>query len=505
MRLSAFLLFTCILLQSSLQAQRYPFVYYTPKDGLVSTRARYMFQDSKGKLYIATFSGLSIYDGARFTNYTADNGLADNMVNDVVEMGNDSIWIMPNTNKVHCLVRGRMKTLEIDGFCPVINKLVRAGNGHYYALADEGLFKLVNNRFEKITLEDAAGKRIDRYFSRGPAIGNKLFIITDPAIAYYPSPSYLIVYDVVTGKTSISKKPPEVYAIAASPKNEILAGTSEGLKKIDMQELEKGEIVFADAPQLYKNVEHIVSTCLYVDREKNLWLAHSEGVIRMDKQGQVKHFAVENGLPVSLQYSLMQDAEHIMWFVNEQTGLSKLSNQHVQFYNEIKPGFIPTDLYADGISDSVWLMDGLRKKLLLMAAGSEKEFSIQTNEKWLFRFTPGIYRNYITGEFEIFECGKSPVNNIFKTTLIYSYRDSLTGVAQVNNPITDRKGNLLFTNNSINVVLGKQIVSYHVGYFADQVIIDSKDRAWVITRHNKLFLFQLHPEDPANYFELLKV
>ncbi|HYC29719.1 MAG TPA: hypothetical protein VEB42_12895, partial [Chitinophagaceae bacterium] len=90
---------------SGLQAQRYPFVYYTSKDGLVSTRARYMFQDSKGKLYIATFGGLSVYDGARFTNYTTDNGLADNMVNDVVQMGEDSLWIMPNTNKVHCLVQ----------------------------------------------------------------------------------------------------------------------------------------------------------------------------------------------------------------------------------------------------------------------------------------------------------------------------------------------------------------------------------------------------------------
>ena len=65
-----------------------------------------MYQDSKGRLFIATFGGLSIYDGARFTNYTTDNGLSVSIINDIVEMGEDSIWIIPNSNKIHCLVNG---------------------------------------------------------------------------------------------------------------------------------------------------------------------------------------------------------------------------------------------------------------------------------------------------------------------------------------------------------------------------------------------------------------
>src|SRR5215211_6804492 len=93
---------------SKLDAQRYPFVHYTPKDGLVSARARQMFQDSKGRLYIATFGGLSIYDGARFTNYTMDNGLAANIVNDLAEMGDDSVWVMLNVNKIQCFTGGKL-------------------------------------------------------------------------------------------------------------------------------------------------------------------------------------------------------------------------------------------------------------------------------------------------------------------------------------------------------------------------------------------------------------
>src|SRR5687768_12384288 len=79
-----------ILLSNILIAQHYPFVHYTPREGLVNNRARFVFQDSKGKLYISTYGGLSIYDGTRFTNYTTTNGLSNDLVNEIVEMGEDS-------------------------------------------------------------------------------------------------------------------------------------------------------------------------------------------------------------------------------------------------------------------------------------------------------------------------------------------------------------------------------------------------------------------------------
>ena len=92
-----------------------------------------MFQDSKGKLYISTYGGLSIYDGSRFTNYTTENGLAASLINGIIEMGDDSLWIVPNTGQLQCMVHGVIKNYRTDdGFVPVINKLIKcrvpAGN-----------------------------------------------------------------------------------------------------------------------------------------------------------------------------------------------------------------------------------------------------------------------------------------------------------------------------------------------------------------------------------------
>src|SRR5882724_4366137 len=120
-------------------AQQYPFVNYTPRDGLVNNRARFMYQDSKGLLYISTFGGLSVYDGVRFTNYTTDNGLGADLVNDILEVGEDSLWVVPNFPSLHSLVKGKIHNIiTSDGFYPVTNKMIHCSDGYFYACADQG-------------------------------------------------------------------------------------------------------------------------------------------------------------------------------------------------------------------------------------------------------------------------------------------------------------------------------------------------------------------------------
>src|SRR5882757_3376417 len=104
-----FLLLACFFICVNCLAQQYPFVHYTPKDGLVNSRVRKAYQDSKGRMYFITFGGLSVYDGARFKNYTRQNGLLFDLVNDVLEVGDDSLLIAVNTGGLNVLVHSEMK------------------------------------------------------------------------------------------------------------------------------------------------------------------------------------------------------------------------------------------------------------------------------------------------------------------------------------------------------------------------------------------------------------
>src|SRR4030095_6623431 len=84
--------------------QEFPFVQYTPKDGLVNSRVRKIFQDTRGRIYFLTYGGLSVYDGSRFRNYTTQDGLGVEMVNDIIELGEDSFLVATNTSKLNSLV-----------------------------------------------------------------------------------------------------------------------------------------------------------------------------------------------------------------------------------------------------------------------------------------------------------------------------------------------------------------------------------------------------------------
>src|SRR5215831_12288609 len=97
------ILLISFLFSLQIEAQLYPFVNYTPRDGLVGNQVRFITQDSKGKLYFGTMNGLSIYDGSRFTNYNTENGLTTNLVNGIAETGPDSIWVIENTHNLQSI------------------------------------------------------------------------------------------------------------------------------------------------------------------------------------------------------------------------------------------------------------------------------------------------------------------------------------------------------------------------------------------------------------------
>jgi ligand-binding sensor domain-containing protein len=64
------------------RAQQINIRSYSIKDGLVNNDVLNIRQDSRGFIWLCTRGGLSRYDGTRFTNYTTDNGLTNDMIND---------------------------------------------------------------------------------------------------------------------------------------------------------------------------------------------------------------------------------------------------------------------------------------------------------------------------------------------------------------------------------------------------------------------------------------
>lgn len=93
--LSFFILFftfaTCLTGQDNYVLQTHTL---SVKDGLLSPATTYVFEDSKGIIWIGTDSGLNSYDGIQLKSYTEENGLTDNYISKITEDIHGNIWVI---------------------------------------------------------------------------------------------------------------------------------------------------------------------------------------------------------------------------------------------------------------------------------------------------------------------------------------------------------------------------------------------------------------------------
>ena len=75
-------------------AQEYSYRFYTVSDGLPQTQITYLFQDSKGFIWIGTKGGVSRFDGIDFENFGLEDGLTSRIVCHISEGYDGKIYVL---------------------------------------------------------------------------------------------------------------------------------------------------------------------------------------------------------------------------------------------------------------------------------------------------------------------------------------------------------------------------------------------------------------------------
>ena len=315
--LLAFVFFCQLLI-----AQEYPFIQYTPKDGLVNSRVRKVYQDSKGRLYFLTFGGLSVYDGARFKNYTKETGLAVDMVNDILEIGNDSLLVATNSARLNILVGGQMKVFTTaDNFYPIVNQFLKSEDGNVYATADQGLYILHRDKFEKLDFPMRIHENSPPFLGAIIEWKDYLLIGTNDlrgSVGMYAyNKKNRMLTDAVTDQN--------ISCLTKDRSGGLWVVYAERIRNLDTEYLKNGKLRFI-AP-VYPYYQLSTLPCTYINFDNNhVWITYGlKEIVQASANGTFLRINIAARYPGTNITSMFIDRENIAWICTEGAGLIKLA------------------------------------------------------------------------------------------------------------------------------------------------------------------------------------
>jgi hypothetical protein len=171
---------------SPLVAQDYSFRQYNALDGLPQSETGFIFQDSRGYIWITTRNGLSRYDGIDFVNYYRKDGLPSNSIKTIIETPDSIIYVVSSEGLSEYTGRNFRfypRSAKDDKFQFDLSPSVTYKDGYIYLInySIDGRTKII--RFRNGVYSDFSG----RYFALDTLDKNNVlynsndggFLITD--------------------------------------------------------------------------------------------------------------------------------------------------------------------------------------------------------------------------------------------------------------------------------------------------------------------------------------
>ncbi|NOT51871.1 MAG: hypothetical protein HOP10_11415 [Chitinophagaceae bacterium] len=495
----ALLLNVYLLVCAVVAAQQYPFVHYTPKDGLINSRVRKAYQDSKGRMYFTTYGGLSVYDGARFKNYTTQNGLLADLVNDVLEVGEDSLLVAANTCGLNVLVHGQMKELAIaKGLCPVINQFLKSNDGNVYATTDDGLYKVSSTAITKLNAI-IPGQNIPAVYL-GNIIEHKDFLIfTTNDLRKHNG---LFLYDKKRGGITDALPDIYIYSLRTDHNSRIWLSTDKTIALLDSVALQKGKLVFAKPNLPSKTGTSLPGGVINFNSQNEFLLSLSNSqILHYRKDGTVQHISSPE-LPANQVLNFFIDREDVLWVCHDGNGVYKLPGTKFQTLSSPFSNNRSGIRSVSGITPVSWWLLMWNGQMIFQTDSGSRTYTVSPSFEAYF-LHPGKKNFYASDPHNLYIAATPKENeSILRFRKIASLPDTAAfgGLS-----VTDKYGNIiLFETRHLYVMHDDQLLFKYPlirNDLVEGIHIDKNDRLWVISRYDGLMMFTPHPETANNYLK----
>ena len=261
------------------------FEHLSVENGLPQESVLAIVQDSDGFMWFGTQSGLSRYDGYRFTSFRNVIGDPSSLINNWVRVlyvdRKGRLWIGTDGG----LDRYEPSTGAFTHFLPQEPAKRGNGNRHIRAILDDGK--------------------------------DGLWLATADGLQHF---------DIASGRFAIWHHVPGVADSLASDKLSSLALDAKGRLWIGsssgLDSLGPDRVHFRHHPSPQGGAYDVIQALL-VDPAQHLWVGSMGGLERLPlgQSGQLRRFGVGEGMPAGEISVLYQDAEHQLWVGSHDRGL----------------------------------------------------------------------------------------------------------------------------------------------------------------------------------------
>jgi len=308
-------------------AQLLPLQYYSRQNGLVADGVTALCQDSRGYLWIGTGEGLSVYDGAAFTNYTTRHGLPVNYITCIMESR-----VRPGTMWIGTLGGGLCKfqngvftsiTLGPGHAAKEVNGLLEDPDGMLWCATPAAVYHVQNDH----AMPFAVAKHDTSFTGLAQDAEGKVWIgLYQALLIFSPRPSSSQdsarwINSAVVNLDSIISG--EITNLTADADSNVWVMTNDGL----LLQARGAAIVRT------RRLEGREPQDLIFDDEGRLWICTRDGLLLINKSNAgLARFTTANGFRNNMLNCALIDREKNLWIGGYEQGLYKWSERGIAIF-----------------------------------------------------------------------------------------------------------------------------------------------------------------------------
>lgn len=300
---------------------------FTSAAGLASGVVTAIQQDRSGYLWIATYEGISRFDGYRFENYGARDGLEVQLANDAVEDARGQMWVATNgAGLARFTSQRKFETFDVGGSgANHVNAVAAGADGTIWCATDGGVFRSAFDASGRLSFAPLNG--LDSQASSAEIDGDNHVWLALPGTGLFevlPDEGRVVHHAIPGRPLRIATRGPRVVVATDAGAFERTAGRE-----------------WTERP-LVSWLRHEQPAAVLIDSYGDIWIGTTLGLLRQ-RNGLFERYGLNNGLPEGFVRALVEDRDGSIWIGSGGGGLAAVRQEAVVSFT-VREGLPGSDI-----------------------------------------------------------------------------------------------------------------------------------------------------------------